>query len=60
MFDNAIRIVPRMRACRFSSARPGFVPAKGSASFNYRLLILSKQAKPEEMEAEYRAFTGAR
>jgi hypothetical protein len=33
------------------------IPAKGSATFAYRLLILSKQARPEEIEAEYRAFT---
>jgi len=35
------------------------IPAKGSATFAYRLLILSRQAKPEEIEAEYRAFTAA-
>jgi hypothetical protein len=34
------------------------IPAKGSATFSYRLLILSRQAKPEEIEAEYRAFAG--
>jgi hypothetical protein len=33
------------------------LPAKGSTTFAYRLVILSKQATPEEIEAEYRAFT---
>jgi hypothetical protein len=32
------------------------LPAKGTATFTYRLLILSHQAKPEEIEAEYRSF----
>ena len=34
LFDIVIRIVPRMRAWRFSSARPGSVPANGSASMS--------------------------
>ena len=33
------------------------LPARGTATFAYRLLILSRHAKPEEIEAEYRAFT---
>src|SRR5438270_3731101 len=32
LFDSAINIVPRIRAWRFSSANPGFVPANVSAS----------------------------
>ncbi len=32
LFDIVIRIVPRIRACRFSSARPGSVPANVGAS----------------------------
>lgn len=35
------------------------IPGKGSVSFRYDLLILSGQAKPEEIEARYRSFTGA-
>ena len=34
MFDIVIRIVPRIRACRFSSARPGSVPANVGASMS--------------------------
>jgi hypothetical protein len=36
------------------------LPAKGTARFAYRLLILSRHARPEEIEAEYRAFTTAK
>ncbi len=34
LFDIAIRIVPRIRACRFSSASPGSVPANVGASMS--------------------------
>ena len=34
LFDSVIRIVPRIRAWRFSSARPGSGPANGSASMS--------------------------
>jgi len=36
------------------------LPDKGAASFAYRLLILSRHAKPEEIENEYRAFSTAK
>jgi hypothetical protein len=35
------------------------VPAKGAATFAYRLLILSHAATPAELEDEYRRWTGA-
>ena len=34
LFDIVMRIVPRTRACRFSSASPGSVPANVSASMD--------------------------
>jgi hypothetical protein len=34
------------------------IPKGGKARFDYRLVILSHQATPEEMEAEYKAFAG--
>jgi hypothetical protein len=36
------------------------LPAKGAATFAYRLLILSKAATAAEMEAEYKAWTAPR
>jgi hypothetical protein len=36
------------------------LPAKGSATFAYRLLILSRHARPEEIESEYKAFSAGK
>jgi hypothetical protein len=36
------------------------IPKGGSARFNYRLLILSRQATPAELEQEYQAFAGTK